>query len=223
MWKNSSYTMALMNFKLHKKSSSDPFQLVSTMLQHFVILALFVHVNMGQYCNRDSGVTWHTNLEIINISWSVDNVCNSYEDCYGSTGTGISGPIDHQLCPVEIQDNDRLVILPPSISSGSVLPVNVSEDEFYSCPSDIHPFSQWLVPAASTAPFEVDKAFLQEGRNFFAQFPNGDVFLRCELGLRVVVSVKSHDCTKNQSEPFCTGHGECTTRSPVAGLFSLFR
>lgn len=176
-----------------------------------IFLILLVPVSTAQYCQRSSLVTWHTNANIVNISWSVENVCNSYEDCYGSSGTGVSGPIDHQLCPVEIQDNDRLVILPPAISSQSAIPANVSESEFEACPSDTHPSSQWLVSTPSTVPFEVDKAFLQEGSNFFAQLPTGDVFLSCELGLRVVVSVKSHDCTINQPEPFCTGHGECVT------------
>ncbi|XP_071493021.1 uncharacterized protein [Diadema antillarum] len=192
-------------------------KLTNALLIVFILLMTSPPHGGAYQCNRTSVAEWHTEAAVINIDWSLDNVCSSYEECYGRTDP--AEPDVHQLCPIEIQTNDRLVILPPTVSTRSALPVNVSYDDFLSCPSDAHPTSQWLVSSESQAPIEVSPEFLPESTSYFAQFPTGDAFLTCDLGLRVRVSVKSHDCERNQSEPFCSGGGQCVTEPFVSSLY----
>ena len=116
-------------------------------------------------CSRSRFAEWHESVKNVTISWALDEVCTTYEECYGVNDPDVQ--MDPQLCPVEMQFGDRLVILPQAISSQGALPANVSLADFNSCPSDSHPSSQWLVPSSTISPIEVSPDFLPLGLNYF--------------------------------------------------------
>ena len=177
-----------------------------------VVASLVCCVSTQRTCQRagkDVATKWRTNSSSWSVSWRLDFVCSSYEACYGFPDSGKDVWV--QLCPIEIQYGDKVFIEPPVFGPPRPHPVNVSRDSWINCPSSDYPKTQYLFPNPLTMRSEVPSKFLQPGVQYFAQAPDG-AFSNCLFGLRLNLTVKTHDCAKSGVGELCSGSGNCSSK-----------
>ena len=186
---------------------------------------LLVHCQADFTCsqpNRGELIHYQNEPRNITIHWRIESVCSTYVQCFGFQPNGDVN--EHvQLCPVEIQPNDRVFIVPPPEDSPYAMkPINVSYEEFLSCPGADTPMGQRLYSENSTADIiEIPREWLVAGSTIYiAQLQNG-AFSNCDIGLRVQILIKEVNCPTTETLPnngdistgdeVCSGNGVCAT------------
>ncbi|KAJ8020449.1 Protein eyes shut-like [Holothuria leucospilota] len=163
----------------------------------------------GSRCIHENITEYHLTPREILVNWSAveGNLCNTHLECYGAPSILNFIP---QLCPLEAQPNDRVILVPPSNSLQALSAANVSEDQFLSCEGISE--GQLFTPSPTNLPVLVPSSFLPAGQvAFFVQFPES-VFATCKLGLRLRILVKTVSCQPDLSSEICSGRGQCITR-----------
>ena len=180
----------------------------SVCVDWLVIALLLINIappTLGNLLCNQTGkgerVRWRTEARDFYVTWSVANVCSSSQECYGYD----NGFVDVQLCPLFIQEGDRLFLEPSNTPQFYLLrPTIVSIDDWNNCPHNESSVERLFIDEGSQDTIEVPLQYLRPGTVYLAQYPNG-LFSNCQFGLRLVVHVKPYACTAGQ----CGDGGTC--------------
>ena len=182
-------------------------------INHLLLLLLLICITPPTFgnisCNqtgKDEVVRWRTEPKDFYVTWELAQVCSSSIECFGFE----NGYLDVQLCPLYIQEGDR-VFLEPSLTPQfyKLKPTIVTIEDWLDCPSnssDADSIQELYTGEGSDEIIEIPSQYLSAGTTYLAQSPNG-VFSNCQFGLRLVIKIKPYACTENQ----CNGHGQCAT------------
>uniref|UniRef100_A0A8D3A0F8 Uncharacterized protein n=1 Tax=Scophthalmus maximus TaxID=52904 RepID=A0A8D3A0F8_SCOMX len=184
----------------------------------FRLFAVFVAVRMihcQTVCNPRASLEWHPKQQTVQVNWSLrGDICRSTPACWDSQGSDDSSghrPIFPQMCPLQLQHGDKLLVsADESLRSYGVRLLNVSERNFESCSGDGRTDDQFLSPHNINESAQVEAKWLVPGRHYFIALHEGDAQL-CKLGLRLNVSVKAQLCRGSPLLRLCSGNGVCQT------------
>lgn len=184
----------------------------------FRLFAVFVAVCMihcQTVCNPRASLEWHPKQQTVQVNWSLrGDICTSTPACWDSQGSDDSSghrPIFPQMCPLQLQHGDKLLVsADESLRSYGVRLLNVSERNFESCSADGRTADQFLSPHNINESAQVEAKWLVPGRHYFIALHEGDAQL-CKLGLRLNVSVKAQLCRGSPLLRLCSGNGVCQT------------
>lgn len=193
-----------------------PFRRYFCAIHIFIALSLMIRGCHGQFrCNQpghNEVIKWREEAQNLTLPWRLDQVCSGTLQCYGFRPETGDVSQDVQLCPAQMQYGDALYILPPPANSPyTTTVVNVSESEFYSCPSKLYPSDQILQNSDSSRWLRIPERFLQPGVLYLAQHPDG-AFSNCNFGLRVRILIKPMHCRASPIGTICSGRGECASK-----------
>ncbi|XP_010021922.1 PREDICTED: protein eyes shut homolog, partial [Nestor notabilis] len=160
---------------------------------------------------------WRVESKPSVIKWTPrENICSDfYTECWNMSKS-ITGEISEeqnlsipQICPLQLQLGDSLFISSePSFQSFGMNLVNVSKEEFVSCPSAGFLQEQLIFVCQIKGMHQVDPNWLGVGTHYFAELHKRGPLL-CNMGLRLNVTVKQQFCQQSPSAPLCSGHGKC--------------
>lgn len=157
---------------------------------------------------------WISATEILNVTvqWGMDPnlTCHSHHSCHPEF-TDQDSPMGPQLMPVEIQEGTALSFDSVLVGRNWILPIRpfeVSNEGFLSCDMK---GGKPVVSVATNESIAVNASFLSPGVHYFIVNEPGDVLARCELGLRVNVTVKAIRCSSADGV-VCSARGLCLTQ-----------
>ena len=166
-------------------------------------------------------ICWRNYTTTVNVSWGYgDSICNTQHSCFGNHDNRKNNYdyfIDVQLHPVQMQAGDFLNFTTDDSLSIAIsdlmprlLPVDVhgNSDSFVNCNASN---GTQLVSSPQHNIIINSSHLLYTGFHYFIM--NLDVTYRCDFGLRLNVSVKTHACQNPQSPRgvFCSNRGQCLT------------
>ena len=159
-------------------------------------------------------VRWHGQPANHSRTWRLELVCSSFKECLGYTSNGDYAFLV-QLCPLEIQQGDRVFIhRPPENILYPMRPALVSEQQWSSCQMlENIPSNQTLFSSNSSSITEIPQELLQPGNVYIAEIPNGFFSNNCLFGLRLNITVKTSNCRNSDANgTLCSGHGVCSSQ-----------